>query len=144
MTATTKRPDAFGSMLTAFATLYKGEIERLADENRGRILAGELSGYDDRMSEPRYFRFERELEERHPWLRTIRGSMAVIGISSWTRDPRNNVELSEDRIIRNSAAECMVNDVMLLAVARGWVKPPARGQRQYDACEPYAQAEVLS
>ncbi len=138
MSAAAKKPDAFGATLEALRTIYEEEIKRLVEVYRPRVLTGEFSGTGD--TAPRYFELEDDLEEHHPWLRTVKSAMAIIGVSPWTVSghPENCVELSEDRIVRASAAECMAHDIMWAAVARRWVKPPAKGKHQNDAEEPYA------
>jgi hypothetical protein len=125
MTAPTKRPDAtFPAMLSALAALYQAELERLVEELRPRILAGDFSGSTAPPNdEPRHMHLEAELRASHPWVRTSHGARAVLACSSWPdhRDcSRYELDGWHDRDL---AAESMAHDVLAVASRRGWIKP---------------------
>jgi hypothetical protein len=132
VTATKKKPDAFGSMLCAMQAAYEDEIHRLADALRARILAGEFSGSTppgpvrgDPRDEPRYLVLERELEKTHPWLATLRGRLAVEAASRWIVAREKAMGDCTDGIVYgpgDHAAECMTHDILAVAAARGWVR----------------------
>lgn len=121
MTTNSSRPDAFSALLDALGATYEAEIARITDVNRTRILGGEFSG-DERDETPRYLRLEKELE-KHPWLKTKSGRLAVESVSEWSRSGHVSAEDGAvEHRMGDCAAECMAHDVLALAVARGWVK----------------------
>ncbi len=135
MTATKKKPDAFGSLLAAFQALYEEEINRLVEVYRPRILAGEFSGNEDvnggtGNGGPKHLRLADELQKTHPWLKTQPGRFAVASASRWSAEA--DFDGYEDASV--VAAECMSHDILDTAAARGWVKRWRDGM----APDPYA------
>jgi hypothetical protein len=137
MKTTTKKPDAFGSILAALAAVYEAEIARLADLYRPRILAGEFSGRHsaDALA---FLRLEEEIAATHPWARDLRAGRSVLAVSPWAYSDWTSfghgceTELAGPAL-GEEVAECMSHDVLALAAARGWVKR----YREHDEA-PYA------
>jgi hypothetical protein len=112
-------PIAFAHGLEQTRKVYEREVERLADVYRDRILAGEFTGSEH--NGPRWIRLEDEIAKRHPMCRTVAVAMGVLSVSPWTLSAGSNVELSELRIVKLSAAECLTADTLRVARERGWV-----------------------
>jgi len=139
----TPKLDAFDAMLTAFRAIYDAEIGRLADRYRARILDGEFSGDTPPPNDgPRFLALAEELEKTHPWLSTQRKRIMVVAASHWLEaedaamtDPRTGDRLGEavQHEQGDTAAECMMRDILAVAADLGWVKP----MRYVNDDEPY-------
>jgi hypothetical protein len=133
VTAKTKTPDAFGSILAALRAMYEAEIARLADVLRPRIMSGEFSGntgIDQRtkvrgpdQGDPCHMQLEDELRKTHPWVATPSGARAVLACSTWPDRGSCTRDETGGWTDREIAAECMSHDILAAAASRGWVKP---------------------
>ncbi len=130
MTTWTKAKD---EALETLRTVYRAEIERLAQELRPRFESGELHGYNnedgDRESLPcgapldapvicaPIHLLERRIEER--MASTFPDAYLVLACSP-SEDKIEDAALTD---AKNAAAECVGNDVLRIARARGWYRP---------------------
>jgi hypothetical protein len=121
----TKKSAAFAEVVGLLPELYAQEVAHVAETYRQRIEAREFAGAEDRgKGAPRFMRLEHELE-RHPWARSTRLARAVIATSAWAASSASDVELTDARTVRLSAASCLAQDVLRLARARGWTRRKA-------------------
>lgn len=141
----------FEKALDGLRAAYRGEIERLLEKYRPRILAGEFSGYDvklDHMDGPgglRWLRLREELEH-HPWGGGDVTGRAVLTVSPWMQKKDCHIERSGVEValyVKSGLAWevslCMAHDVLNLAIERGWLKPHWRRERApYPATQPRA------
>lgn len=125
---TTWKAQALAPLLTPIRAAYEAEIARLADEYRPRILAGEFMGHEDERGgvqngDPRVMRLEWELRDSHPWCRE--GSpegWVVMAVSPWREESARLTKKHGIDYEPDCAEQCMREDIMALAVRRGWVQ----------------------
>ncbi len=129
--ATKSKPSAFDHLVAAAMALYEEEMERLADELRPRILAGEFSDASGRDGAPGWMVLMRHLEETHPWMTTQRKQLVTTAASRWLdREEKALTDPADGKVLSGGisceagldALECMAHDVLAVAAARGWVK----------------------